>query len=200
MAKKETVAKAAPKWEIKDRLYELKGKNTPIVTILKNRTMWFDEEKGYEREVKYTTNQKTVFVDEMKGPERLGHIIFRDGKLFVPKEKTVLQKFLSLYHPQKGSYYDEHDPVAIAEDDIDYLELEIEALNQASKMEVDRSEAILRTELGNSVSTMTSKELKRDLILFARNNPELFLELANDENINIRNMGIKATEQGLIKL
>lgn len=200
MAKKETAAKAAPKWEIKDRLYELKGKNTPIVTILKNRTMWFDEEKGYEREVKYTTNQKTVFVDEMKGPERLGHIIFRDGKLFVPKEKTVLQKFLSLYHPQKGSYYDEHDPVAIAEDDIDYLELEIEALNQASKMEVDRSEAILRTELGNSVSTMTSKELKRDLILFARNNPELFLELANDENINIRNMGIKATEQGLIKL
>ena len=200
MTKKETAAKAAPKWEIKDRLYELKGNNTPIVTILKNRTMWFDEEKGYEREVKYTTNQKTVFVDEMKGPERLGHIIFRDGKLFVPKEKTVLQKFLSLYHPQKGSYYDEHDPVAIAEDDIDYLELEIEALNQASKMEVDRSEAILRTELGNSVSTMTSKELKRDLILFARNNPELFLELANDENINIRNMGIKATEQGLIKL
>lgn len=200
MAKKETAAKAAPKWEIKDRLYELKGNNTPIVTILKNRTMWFDEEKGYEREVKYTTNQKTVFVDEMKGPERLGHIIFRDGKLFVPKEKTVLQKFLSLYHPQKGSYYDEHDPVAIAEDDIDYLELEIEALNQASKMEVDRSEAILRTELGNSVSKMTSKELKRDLILFARNNPELFLELANDENINIRNMGIKATEQGLIKL
>jgi hypothetical protein len=200
MAKKETAAKAAPKWEIKDRLYELKGKNTPIVTILKNRTMWFDEEKGYEREVKYTTNQKTVFVDEMKGPERLGHIIFRDGKLFVPKEKTVLQKFLSLYHPQKGSYYEEHDPVAIAEDDIDYLELEIEALNQASQMEVDRSEAILRTELGNSVSKMTSKELKRDLILFARNNPELFLELANDENINIRNMGIKATEQGLIKL
>lgn len=200
MAKKETVAKAAPKWEIKDRLYELKGNNTPIVTILKNRTMWFDEEKGYEREVKYTTNQKTVFVDEMKGPERLGHIIFRDGKLFVPKEKTVLQKFLSLYHPQKGSYYEEHDPVAIAEEDIDYLELEIEALNQASQMEVDRSEAILRTELGNSVSKMTSKELKRDLILFARNNPELFLELANDENINIRNMGIKATEQGLIKL
>jgi hypothetical protein len=200
MAKKETAAKVAPHWEIKDRLYELKGNNTPIVTILKNRTMWFDEEKGYEREVKYTTNQKTVFVDEMKGPERLGHIIFRDGKLFVPKEKTVLQKFLSLYHPQKGSYYDEHDPVAIAEDDIDYLELEIEALNQASQMEVDRSEAILRTELGNSVSKMTSKELKRDLILFARNNPELFLELANDENINIRNMGIKATEQGLIKL
>jgi hypothetical protein len=47
---------------------------------------------------------------------------------------------------------------------------------------------------------MTSKELKRDCLLFARRNPSLFLELANDENINIRNVGIKATEQGIIKL
>ena len=47
---------------------------------------------------------------------------------------------------------------------------------------------------------MTSKELKRDCLLFARSNPYLFLELANDENLNIRNVGIKATEQGIIKL
>jgi hypothetical protein len=47
---------------------------------------------------------------------------------------------------------------------------------------------------------MTSKELKRDLLLFARSNPELFLELANDENINIRNIGIKAVENGIISL
>ena len=52
----------------------------------------------------------------------------------------------------------------------------------------------------NKVSRMTSKELKRDLLLFARNNPELFLELANDENINIRNVGIKAVENGIIAL
>ena len=58
----------------------------------------------------------------------------------------------------------------------------------------------MRTELGNTVSKMASKELKRDLLLFARNNPILFLELANDENINIRNVGIKAVEEGIIVL
>ena len=47
---------------------------------------------------------------------------------------------------------------------------------------------------------MTSKELKRDTMIFARNNPELFLDLVNDSNIDIRNMGIKAVEQGLISL
>ena len=54
--------------------------------------------------------------------------------------------------------------------------------------------------MGDKVSKMTSKELKRDLLLFARNNPQLFLELANDENINIRNVGIKAAESNIIVL
>ena len=88
----------------------------------------------------------------------------------------------------------------IAEDDISYLEKEIEALTLAQTIEIDHAEAILRSEIGNAVSKMTSKELKRDLLLFARKNPILFLELANDENINIRNIGIKATEMGIIKL
>lgn len=190
-----------PKWEIKDRVYELKLNKTPIVYILKSRgLMWFDEEMGYEREIKYCENQKTVFQDEMKGPERLSHIIFRDGQLYVPKEKQTLQKFLSLYHPWNGSKFIEYNPVQIAENDIDYLEAEIEALNAAQSIEIDHAEAIMRTELGSKVSKMTSKELKRDLLLFARSNPKLFLELANDENINIRNIGIKATEMKIIKL
>ena len=201
MATKKTAVKTANTWEIKDRLYELQGEKIPVVFILKSRNiLWFDEEKGYEREIKYAENQKTVFVDEMAGNARLTHVIFRDGKLFVPKEKQTLQKFLSIYHPDRNRFYTEHDPVKIAENDIDILELEIEALNMAREMDIDRVEAILRTDLGNRVTSMTSKELKRDILLFARNNPELFIELANDENINIRNVGIKAVEQGIIKL
>ena len=83
---------------------------------------------------------------------------------------------------------------------MDYLQLEITALTAAQTIEPDHAEAILRSELGSKVSTMTSKELKRDLLLFARNNPELFLELAEDENISIRNLGIKAVENHIIKL
>ena len=33
-----------------------------------------------------------------------------------------------------------------------------------------------------------------------RRNPNLFLELANDENVQLRNFGIKATELGILKL
>jgi len=202
MAKTKTkpVEVKQPKWEIKDKLYELTINETPIVFTLKSKgILLFDEEMGYEREIKYCENQKTIFTDEMKGPQRLSHISFRDGKLFVPKEKQTLQKFLAV-HPDNGKRFAEYNPVQIAENDLSFIELEIEALNTATQIDVDHAEAILRSEIGNKVSEMTSKELKRDLLLFARNNPELFLELANDENINIRNVGIKATEMNLIKL
>jgi hypothetical protein len=70
----------------------------------------------------------------------------------------------------------------------------------AQNMDIDIAEAIMRVELGSKVSTMNSKELKRDLLVFAKTNPELFLELANDENVHLRNIGIKAIEMGIIKL
>jgi hypothetical protein len=161
---------------------------------------WFDEDKGYERELKYCENQRTCFVDEMKGDQRLSHIIFRSGSLFVPKEKTVLQKLLSIYHPHKGKLYHEHKPVEIAENQIDILELEVDALVAAKNIDIDLAEAIMRVEIGSRVSEMSSKELKRDLLLYAKRQPRVFLELLNDDNVVLRNFGIKAAESGVIKL
>ena len=204
MEKETKVKKTSVKkntWVIKDRLYELDLQIVPPVYILKSRNLyWFDKEKGYEREIKYCRNQQTVFVDEMKGPQRLGHIVFRNGQLFVEKEKSILQKFLSLYHPLSGKTFNEYNAEQEAAEDIDILDMQLEAMNAAKAISVDKAEAIMRTEIGNEVSSMTSKELKRDLMIFARNNPELFLDLASDTNIDIRNMGIKAVEQGLITL
>jgi len=190
-----------PTWEIKDRIYYLKGGKKPLSRSIKSANIyWFDEEKGYERELKYCQNQKTSFVDEMKGDQRLEHIIFRSGALFIPKEKTVLQKLMSLYHPDRNKMYEEYMPKRIAEDEVNYLEMEIEALNAAQGLDIDTAEAVMRVEVGSKVSEMSSKELKRDLLLYAKRNPLLFLELVNDENVVLRNFGIKATEMGLLKL
>jgi len=229
MAKKQTAAKAAPEvevapevkatnemvevkvetkpepkkpeWEIRDRVYYLKGKKKPISYAIRSSNLfYFDEEKGYEREIKYCQNQKTVFVDEMKGDQRLEHIIFRNGALFVPREKTVLQKMLSKHHPQRDKVFYEHKPVEIAENQLDWLEFEVEALTIARGMDIDVAEAIMRVEKGSEVSKMSSKELRRDLLLFAKNNPKLFIELTADDNVMLRNFGIKAVEANIIKL
>ena len=188
-------------WEIKDRIYRLKGGKKPLSRSIRSANIhWFDEEKGYERELKYCQNQKTVFVDEMVGDQRLEHVIFRNGILIVEREKTILQKLLSLYHPDRDSMFYEEKPVAKAVNEIAWLEMEIEALNAAKSIDIDMAEAIMRVEVGSKVSDMSSKELRRDLLLYAKKNPELFLELVNDENVVLRNFGIRATEMGILKL
>tara|TARA_R110002050_G_scaffold160708_2_gene290098 strand:- start:7727 stop:8554 length:828 start_codon:yes stop_codon:yes gene_type:complete len=206
------VAKAAPKveptkpsWEIKDRMYIVVGQAPLTLTISSKHTarhplLYFDKEKRIQREIRYATNQNSPFIDEQKGEATLGHIMFKDGALYVKKEKQNLQKLLSLYHPLLGNKYYEHNPVAIAEDELEDLEVQIDAMIAARSMDVDEAEAILRVELGSKVSSMTTKELKRDLLLFAKKQPDLFIELANDDNVHLRNIAIKASEMGIIKL
>ena len=188
-------------WEFKDRVYYLKGNKKPLSRSIRNSNIyWFDEDKGVNREIKYCQNQQTPFVDEMVGDQRMAHIIFRSGSLFVPKEEVVLQKILSIYHPDKDLMFYEWKAAEVAEHQIDQLELEADAIIAARDCDIEMAEAIMRVENGSEVSNMSSKEIKRDLLIFARQNPNLFLELLNDDNVTLRNFGIKATELGIIKL
>ncbi len=206
--KKQTIKKqpTKPKWEIKDRTYILKGSFTPLTYTLPSRhsikypLLRFDNDNGVQKELRYATNQNSPLVEEQSGQSTLGHIVFKNGTLFVPKEKQNLQKLLSLYHPGLNNKYFEFNKVAVANNDLADLELEIEALNAAKSMEIDQAEAILRVEIGSEVSKMTSREIKRDLLMFAKNNASLFIELANDENVQLRNFAVKATEAGIINL
>ena len=212
VAPQKVAVKAAPKkslkpeWEIKDRIYYLKSKKSPLTLTIpskhtkKHALLYFDEKTGKQRELRYATNQDSPIVDEQKGEATLGHIMFKDGDLKVPKQKQNLQKLLSLYHPLKGRLYEEFSAVEEAVDQLDILDLQIDALNAARSMDVDEIEAILRVEFGSKVNTMSSKELKRDILLFARGNPELFISLANDSNVQLRNVAIKAAETGIINL
>jgi hypothetical protein len=188
-------------WEMKDRMYYLRNGKSPLTYLIRGSNIhYFDEDKGYERELKYCSNQRTCFVDEMKGEERLEHIIFQNGSLFVPKNKTVLQKLLSIYHPHNGSLFIEHKPAELAANEVDILELEVDALMAARSLDIELAEAVMRVEIGSEVSRMSSKELKRDLLLFAKRNPSLFLELVDDDNVLLRNFGIKAVEANILKI
>ena len=193
-------------WEIKDRTYILKGGKEPLTFTIpgkhtrKHALLWFDPKTNTQRELRYATNQASPFADEQKGEATLGHIIFRDGTLNVPKENQALQKLLSLYHPMKDHRYTEHLPVMIAEDELDVIEWEIDALNTAKNMDIEHAEAIVRVEYGSKVNKLSSKELRRDLLLLAKKNPKLFLSLAADENVKLRNFAVTACEQGIIKM
>lgn len=203
--KEKEVPEVKNTWEYKDRNYYLLGKKNPLTyTIAARHTQrypltWFDPDLGYERELRYATNQKSIFVDEQEGPSTLKHIVFETGHLLVGKQKRNLQEFL-LKHPHRDILFTEHDAIEVAKDQYEDLELEMNAMNAAYNIEIDQAEAILRVEIGSKVANLSSKELKRDVLLFAKRNPKLFLNLANDENIVLRNFAIKARELGIITL
>ena len=195
-----------PEWEIKDRVYFLKNDAEPLTHTIpgkhtpKHSLLYFDKETGVQKEIRYATNHASPFKQDQKGEATMGHIVFREGVLTVPKEKQNLQKLLSLYHPLKDRIYEEYDSVEEAEDDIDVLDMQVDAAIIAREMDVDEAEAILRVEVGSKVNSLSSKEIKRDLRLFARRNPQLFLELAQDDNVHLRNVAIKATEANILSL
>jgi len=196
----------APKWEIKDRRYYLLQDKEPLTYTLNSRNsgrhslLWFDEKTGEQRELRYATNQNSPFVQDQKGEVTLGHIIFEDGVLAVPKQKQNLQKLLSLYHPRKDTVYSEWQAEVVAEDELDIINIELDAMIAAKEMDIDHAEAVLRVEKGSAVSNLSSKELRRDLLIMARSNPNAFLAIASDENVGLRNIGIRAVEQNVIKI
>ena len=151
------------------------GEGNPLLYVIPSRhtrrkpLLYFNKETGVQEEIKYATNQTSPLVSEQKGQATLGHVAFRSGTLVVPARKQNLQKLLSLYHPLKGVIYKEHDEVKNANADLEYLEAEVEALVASKQVEIDQAEAILRVEQGSGVSKMSSKEIRRDVMLMARN-------------------------------
>ena len=207
MTTKTTKAPDAEKgWEIKDRTYVLTGNRSPISWTIQTKhtarkpLLYFDEATGINREIRYATNQRSLFVDGQDGAVTLSHVMFLDGVLYVPKEEQNLQKLLSLYHPERNKLWQEVDEVREAEDEIDVLELELEALNLVNEIDIEHLEAIMRTELGSTVASLSSKELKRDAYRFAKSQPVLFLELVQDEDIKLRNLANRAVEVGILQL
>jgi hypothetical protein len=188
-------------WEIKDRTYVLKNGMSPLTYKIKSSNiLWFDEKAGVNKEIRYATNQRSLFVEEQDGFAKMEHIIFSDGSLFVPRNQPLLQQLLSIYHPGKDIKFEEVDYAKEAVDDIDMIELELEALKLVQELDIEHLEAILRTEIGSDVINMSSKEIKRDCYLFARSEPKLFIDVANDEDIKLRNLANRCVEAGIVKL
>jgi len=100
----------------------------------------------------------------------------------------------------KDEVWEEYKPQQQAANQLDWIEAEITALNLAKALDIDQIEAILRVQFGSKVNELSSSELKRDGLIFAKRNPLLFVELANDDNVQLRNFGIKAVENGIVKL
>lgn len=173
-----------------DKVYKLKIGN-PLSYTLASRNhprfplMWFDEKNNVNRALRYATNQKSPFEDEQDGNAIIEPIIFEDGFLRVPKNNPVLQQFLH-YHPLNGTIFAEVDKEKDAVEEVDDLNLEIEALVEARQLSLDQIETLTRVMFGKDPSTVSTAELKRDILVFAKRDPREFLNILNDPELKFQ--------------
>ena len=173
-----------------DKVYRLKIGN-PLSYTLASRNhprfplMWFDEKNNINRALRYCTNQKSPFEDEQDGNFIIEPIIFEDGFLRVPKNNPVLQEFLH-YHPLNGNIFTEVDKEKDAAAEVEDLTLEVEALIEARQLSLDQIETLTRVMFGKDPSTVSTAELKRDILVFAKRDPKEFLNILNDPELNFQ--------------
>ena len=158
----------------------------------------FDEEKGINRPLRFARNQRSPFQDEQDETAIVEPIVFENGVLRVSKQDTVLQEFLK-YHPGNARIFEEFVPERDAEKDIEEINYEVDALIAAREMSIDKCEEILREAIGSRVDSMTSKEVRRDIMVYARNNPYEFLLVAGDPTVKMKNDIAKMFEMNIIQ-
>lgn len=171
-----------------DKTYRLKREAAPLTFMLASHNtkrkplLHFDENSGTNRALRYARNQKSPFEDEQDGNAILEPVIFEDGMLHVPKNNQVLQEFL-YYHPSRDSIYEEVNNERDAADDVEVLEQELNAQIVASELEFDKMLSVARVLLGGRSELLSTSELKRDVLLFAKRDPYTFLEVVNDPDL-----------------
>ena len=165
-----------------DKIYKLKNDAAPLSFILPSRgtprypLLWWDEENGVNREIRYAVNQRTPFQDEQDGNAIVEPIIFEDGFLSVSKTNPVLQKFLSL-HPLNNISFEEVNYEKDAAKELEFINHEVDALIRAKELTIDQMETVYRILFNVSPDKITTAEMKRDILVFAKNEPHNFINL-----------------------
>lgn len=187
-----------------DKVYRLK-RGTPLSYTLPSRNhprfplMWFDEKNNINRVLRYASNQKSPFEDEQDGNAIITPVVFEDGLLMVSKTNPVLQSFLH-YHPMNGIVFELVDKEKEASVEVDDLNAEVDALIQARSLTIEQLEMMTRVLFGKDPSTITTAELRRDILVFAKNNPHDFLRAFNDPELKYQAKIMMFFENKLLNL
>ena len=185
------------------KVYRLVSNKTPLAFMLASRhhrrspLLHFDEETGQNRPLRYARNQKSPFEDEQDGNAILEPIVFEDGMLVVPKQNQILQKFLHI-HPGNGSIFYEINKKKEAAEDLEYVEAELDAQLLARDLSVEKLVSVCRVFLGGAVDKMSVPELRRDILIYSKNQPFEFLEVLDDPMLDLQDKVSQFFSQGIL--
>ena len=183
------------------RIYEIKSGGGVVYMLPSKGITIYDEEKGTVREMRYCENEPSIWVDEQSENALRRPVMFREGRLLVPKERPNLMEFLDK-HPYNqsnggGVFY--------------LVDTEVDADKELEKeFAVTDAVAMVRdTEIGDllpvalfyniNVDRPTS-EIRFDLLKEAKSNPSRFIEAFDNPMVRARSVVKQANDYQIINL
>jgi hypothetical protein len=187
-----------------DKVYKLTRNAAPLSFMLATRhtrrfpLLWVDPETGINRELRYARNQSSPFVDEQDDNAIIEPVIFEDGFLRVTKNNQVLQRFLDV-HPHNGIKFKELDNAKDAQEIVENINIELDAMIEARSLSISQLETLTRVLFQKDPSRVSTDEMKRDILVYAKREPQDFMSVINDPVLKLQATVHKLFEQGLIK-
>lgn len=191
-------------WEVKDRMYVLVEPSKSVSHGIRNKhkkqspLQYYNPDTNTTHSLRYATNQNSFFMDKQVGDVLTEHILMKGGKLQVPKEQVMLQKFLAI-HPDNNKIWKEFDPRAESQKELDVEDEIFAASAQVRALSYQEQEAIARVALKHFKVTWDNAIVKKELYDWVKTNPKKAIELANDNSILIKGMIKTAIHRGLIE-
>ena len=147
----------------------------------------FDETEGYNREIRYVRGERSIFLDEQSKSAVLTPIVFRDGRLVVQPNEVELAKYLRSHPDNKsnnGSVFFEVSDESNAEATVENEFLVHDAIGLIRSSSI---EELMPMVLSYGIdSSMTSMEIKKELLKFAKANAKSFMELFDSPVVQIK--------------
>ena len=181
--------------------YEIPSRAGVVYMLPQKGVTVFDEEKNTVREIRYCPNEPSIWVDEQSDNALKESVAFREGKLFVPREKPNLKEFLDL-HPMNiqngGKVFKQVDKMRDAERE---LEKEFK-LTEAIAMVRDKDiQDLLPIALYFKVSiNQPTSEIRYNLLRIAKTKTQEFIEAFDSPQVTTRATIQQAGDYQIINL
>ena len=181
--------------------YEIPKRGGIVFMLPQKGITVYDEEKDTIREMRYCPNEPSIWADEQSDNAVKQSVAFREGRLFVPKEKPNLRKFMEL-HPMNmangGKIFREVNKKKDAE-----MALQREfKLSEAVAMVRDKDITdLLPIALYFKVNiNQPTSEIRYNLLNIAKRNTQDFLEAFDSPQVTTRASIQQASDYQIINL
>lgn len=181
--------------------YEIPSRAGVVYMLPQKGITVFDEENNTVREIRYCPNEPSIWVDEQSDNALKESVAFREGKLFVPREKPNLKEFLDL-HPMNmkngGKVFKLVDKMRDAERE---LEREFK-LTEAIAMVRDKDiQDLLPIALYFKVNiNQPTSEIRYNLLRIAKTKTREFIEAFDSPQVTTRATIQQAGDYQIINL